>query len=263
MNITVSNIAEAIESFAPSSLQESYDNSGLQIGMPSQKVEAALLCLSVTEDIIDEAVRRDCNLIVSHHPLLFKGLKHITGATSAERIVAKAIRNDIAIYAAHTNLDSTYEGVSYEMAHALSMGEIRPLVPTQADAVTGLGIIGEMPKPVPAQEFLRQLKRVFRVKSLKYSTQTSKIVIRKVALCGGSGASFIQDAIQAGADAYVCGDIKYHDFDSFGPDILLADIGHYESEVASKKILARVIKEKFPNFVVYLAETENNPVGAL
>jgi dinuclear metal center YbgI/SA1388 family protein len=200
---------------------------------------------------------------VSHHPLLFKGLKQITGATSAERIVAKAIRHGLAIYSAHTNLDSAFEGVSYEMAHALSMKNISPLIPTAPGASTGLGIIGEMQKPVPAQEFLRMLKHEFSVKSLRYSIQSPKIVIRKVALCGGSGASFITDAINADADAYVCGDIKYHDFDSYGPDILLADIGHYESEVASKKILARIIKEKFPNFVVYFAETENNPVGAL
>lgn len=263
MNIQIKDIASAMEQFAPLSMQEDYDNSGLQIGSPSANVESVLLCLSVTEDIIKEAARRGCNLIVSHHPLFFKGLKHITGATAVERIAMEALRADIGIYSAHTNLDNAYEGVSYEMAHALGMTDMTPLVPTFPGAETGTGIIGEMSKPVPALEFLRQLQTTFSVKALRYSTTTPKIVIRKVALCGGSGAPFIKDAIAAGADAYVSGDIKYHDFDSYGPEILLADVGHFESEIASKKILARILKNHFPTLPVFPAETECNPVGLL
>jgi dinuclear metal center YbgI/SA1388 family protein len=260
--IKVADIAKVIEDFAPRSLQEDYDNSGLQLGSPEMPVSSALLCLSVTEDIVDEARQRGCNLIVSHHPLFFKSIKRLSDTTSIERIAVKAIKNGIAIYSAHTNLDSTNGGISYEMAHALRMDNVKPLIPNTNDKRCGLGIIGDIPA-MPALEFLRHLKELFNVKNLRYSSRTPKIVIRKVALCGGSGAPFISDAIAANADAYVCGDIKYHDFDAFGPDILLTDIGHFESELASKKIFNRIIKEKFPNFVTYFAETEKNPVGTI
>ncbi len=260
---TVRDIVRSIEEYAPVSLQEKYDNTGLQLGNPDAEVKSVLVCLSVTEDVLAEALRRDCNMILSHHPLLFKGLKCISGRTSCERIVINAIKHDIVLYAAHTNLDFAIDGVSYEMAHQLDLHIDGPFIPTTPGAETGLGIIGNMAEPVPALEFLRMLKTTFSVKSLRYSADTSKIVIRRVALCGGSGSSFINDAIEAGADAYVCGDLKYHDFDSFASQILLADIGHYESEFCSRKILHRIVKTRHPEVTVYMSEADKNPLGVL
>lgn len=257
--IKVKDIAEVIEAFAPKHLQEAYDNAGLQVGDPEMDVTAALLCLDVTEDVVDEAIRRHCNLIVSHHPLLFKGLKEVTGATMTQRIVIRAIRENIAIYSAHTNLDSAWEGVSHEIAHVLGLRNIRVLEPKDAEKVTGLGVIGDV-QPTPKLEFLRNLKEAFKVKCLRYSSQSPQLVVRRVAVCGGSGASLIPDAIAAGADILITGDIKYHDFTSYGLDIILADIGHYESELCTKEIFSRIIREKYPDFVTYFAAAETNPV---
>lgn len=257
--IKVKDIAEAIEDYAPKNLQESYDNSGLQIGDPEMPVNAVLLCLDVTEDILAEARRRQCNMIISHHPLLFSGLKQITDSTPTQRIVKEALLNGIAIYAAHTNLDSTREGVSYEIANSLGVRQTSPLRPN-ADNETGLGIIGDI-KPTPKLEFLRKVKDTLKIEHLRYSAQSPHIVIRKVAICGGAGASMIRDAIEAGADALLTGDLKYYDFTSYGYAILLADIGHYESELCTKKIFSRIIRERFPDCVVYFAESESNPVA--
>lgn len=260
---TVKEIATAIEAAAPLCLQESYDNSGLQIGREGNSVDSVLVCLTPTEAIVNEAIERGCNLIVSHHPLLFRGLKRISDATATERIAVQAIRHNISLYAAHTNLDSTAEGVSADIAQALGMTDVEPLVPTAPGASTGLGTIGEMPAPVPVLEFLRQLQKVFGVKALRYSATTPKIVIRRVAVCGGSGSSFITDAIARGADAYVTGDLGYHDFDSYGSEILLADIGHFESELGARKLLRSILEEAFPYLAVMTADCETNPVKTL
>lgn len=258
--IKVKDIAKAIEEFAPKELQESYDNTGLQIGDPDMSVSAVLLCLDVTEDIMAEARRRKCNTIVSHHPLLFSGLKQITGADPTQRIVAEALRNDIAIYASHTNLDSAFEGVSYELAHMLGMSDVHPLVPNTPGACTGLGVVGCV-SPTPTLEFLRKVKETFNVPHLRYSAVSPQLVVRRVAICGGSGASLIKTAIEAGADVLLTGDLKYHDFTSYGHAMVMADIGHYESELCTKRIFSRIIRQAFPDCVVYFAEAESNPIA--
>lgn len=261
-HITVADIARAIEDFAPRCLQEDYDNAGLQVGRPDMHVTAVLLCLDVTPEIIDEAVRRQCNMIVCHHPLLFRGLKQITGADTTQQMVIEAIRKDIAIYAAHTNLDSACEGVSYEIAHTLQMTDLAPLDPIPDTTGCGLGIIGNI-TPTPTLEFLRSVKKLFGITPLKYSALTPKIVIRRVAVCGGAGASLISKAISLGADTFLTGDLKYHDFTTFGRDILLADIGHFESEFGSRRIFSRVIREAFPDCVICFAEADTNPIASL
>lgn len=255
-------ITDAIESFAPLSLQESYDNCGLQIGDPQGDVSAALLCLDVTEDVMDEAVERGCDLVISHHPLLFRGLKHITGTTPAERIATRAIRDGISIYSAHTNLDSATHGVSDQMARMLSLRSRRPLCPTTPGADTGLGIIGEI-EPTPVLEYLRHVKDTFAVRALRYTEQSPHIVIRRVALCGGAGAEFIGYAIAAGADLYITGDVKYHDFAEHASQILIADIGHWESEACAPAIFARILRESCPDFPTYAARADRNPIGVL
>ena len=261
--IKVKDIAKVIEDFAPLSLQESYDNAGLQVGNRESAVSAVLLCLDVTEETVREAKNRSCNLIVSHHPLIFRGLKNLTGADQTQRIVMDALKEGISIYSAHTNLDSANEGVSYEMAHQLNLKDLQVLVPSERNPEIGLGIVGVYDNPVPQLEFLRKVKDTFAVKALRYSGQTQHLVIRKVALCGGSGGSFISDAFNCGADAYLSGDFKYHDYTTYGLDMLIADIGHHESELCSRRILSRIIREAYPDCVIYFAESENNPIKIL
>ena len=261
--LKVKNICNAIEAYAPLTLQEHYDNAGLQVGDPDSVVSAVLLCLDVTEETVKEAKERRCNLIVSHHPLIFKGLKNLTGADQTQRIVIEALREGIAIYSAHTNLDSTVEGVSYEMAHLLNLKNLEVLVPSEFDKKVGLGIIGYYDNPVPQLEFLRKVKETFSVKALRYSAQTQSLVVKKVALCGGSGSSFIGHALASKADAYLSGDFKYHDYTSYGLDMLIADVGHHESELCSRRILSRIIREAYPDCVTYFAESETNPIKIL
>lgn len=257
--LKVKDIAAAIETFAPTRLQESYDNAGLQVGDPDMRVTGILLCLDVTEGIVAEAMSRRCNMIVSHHPLLFKGLKQITGTTATGRIAITAVKEGLAIYSAHTNLDSAWEGVSYEIAHILGLRDLAVLEPKPGSDREGLGVIGNV-KPTPTLEFLRCIKDSFKVKSLKYSAQSPQFVVRRVAVVGGSGASLIPDAIAAGADLIVTGDVKYHDFTTYGLDIVIADTGHYESEICTKEILSKIIRDAYPDCPVFFSETETNPV---
>jgi dinuclear metal center YbgI/SA1388 family protein len=260
--MTVRDIANVIEEFAPLRLQEDYDNAGLQVGDPEATVNAVMLCLDVTAEVLEEAKRRQCDMIVSHHPLIFRGLKSLTGADETQRIVMGALAAGVAIYAAHTNLDSAWNGVSHEMAHMLGLKNLSVLVPSQPGADTGLGVVGDV-NPTPTLEFLRKVKEKFNVKALRYSTLSSKIVVKRVALCGGSGASFIRDAIAANADIYITGDVKYHEFAGFGDNILIADIGHYESELCSMKIFSRIIRQQYPNLVVYFSEDQKSPIAVM
>ncbi len=260
--VTVADVARVIEDFAPKKLQESYDNAGLQVGDPGMAVTAVLLCLDVTEEILDEAINRQCNMVITHHPLIFHGLKELTGHTAVERIAIKAIRCNVAIYSAHTNLDSAWDGVSHEMAHMLGMRDLRVLEPKGDDESTGLGVVGSI-APTPKLEFLRKVKETFGVKALKYSLQSPQIVVKRVALCGGAGASLITEAIKSGADIIITGDVKYHDFTTYGLDILIADIGHYESELCATSIFSRIIREKYPDMVLYFSEVEMNPIGVI
>ncbi len=260
--ITVGKIADLIESFAPKSLQESYDNAGLQVGDPQMPVTAVMLCLDFTEDILNEAIERGCNMIISHHPLLFRGLKEITGADPIQRMVIKAIQANIALYSAHTNLDSATDGVSFEMSRMLGMTNVGVLQPTAPGANTGLGVIGEI-APTPKMEFLRTVKEIFNVKALRYSEFTPKLVIKRVALCGGAGASLIENAIVQKADAMITGDVKYHDFTGFGHEILIADIGHYESELCACQIFSRIIRDRYEELPIYFASKERNPISVL
>lgn len=260
--VTAADIASTIEKFAPLSLQESYDNAGMQVGNPEMPVSALLLCLDFTEDILQEAIGRGCNMIVSHHPLLFRGLKEITGSNDTQRIVIEAIRNGIALYSAHTNLDSAKNGVSYEMARMLGIHDIQVLCPNTEDPDTGLGVIGNIP-PTPKIEFLRKVKETFNVKAVRYSDRTSKLVVKRVALCGGSGAELIGDALKMNADAIVTGDVKYHEMVNFGQNMLVADIGHFESELCAREIFFRIIRAEYPELPIYFAESEKNPISII
>lgn len=260
--VTVQEICETIEAFAPLSLQEDYDNAGLQVGDRNANVSAVMLCLDVTMEVLAEAEARRCDMVVSHHPLIFRGLKSLTGSDETQRIAIRALKSGVAVYSAHTNLDSVWNGVSHEMAHMLGVKGLEVLVPSAADPKVGLGVVGDV-EPAPKLEFLRRLKDKFGVQALRYSSQSPAIVVKRVALCGGSGASFIRDAIGAGADIYITGDVKYHDFAGYGGEIVIADIGHYESELCSMKIFSRILRQRWPELVVYFSEDQRCPVGVL
>lgn len=260
--MTVGDIADTIEAFAPLRWQESYDNAGLQVGHREAQVAGVMLCLDVTEEILDEAQRRGCDMIVSHHPLIFRGLKSLTGADLTQRLAMRALRDGIAIYSAHTNLDSARGGVSHEMAHILGVAEEKVLSPHSEDPSVGIGVVGEI-TPTPKLEFLRKVKEMFSVRTLRYSSQSPALVIKRVAVVGGSGASLIPEAIAAGADLIVTGDVKYHDFTGYGQDIVIADIGHFESELCSMRIFSRIIRGRYPDATVYFPESQENPIGVM
>ena len=262
----IKDILGALEEFAPLALQDGYDNAGLQIGLAEDaEATGALLCLDVTEDVVDEAVLRGCNLIVSHHPLLFRPLKSITFDDYVGRAIFKAIKNDITVYAAHTNLDSAQDGVAYKMAEKLGLQNIQWL--SEKDTYTrgevtltaGEGIMATLPTSMTKREFMEHVKEVFRLKSLRVNNANPK-TIKRVALCGGSGADLIPQAIEKGADVFITGEIGYHRFFGFEKDILLLEIGHYESEQYTIELLRDVICKVAPTLRVCKAETNINPI---
>lgn len=257
----IAEVTQMIEAVAPLGLQEGWDNCGLQVGDPDGEATGALLCLDVTEAILDEAIAKGLNLIITHHPLIFRGLKSITGRTHIERIVMRAIKNGIAIYSAHTNMDSAWGGVSHLIAKKMGLVEVEVLCP-QADAQSGLGVVGNLPCEEDALHFLTRVKEIFNVGAIRYGGDTSRPV-RRVAICGGAGVEFVGNAIAQGADVYVTGDVKYHDFQGVTDSILIADIGHYESEYYTKEIFSEIITKKIPNFAVQYAELEKNPINYL
>lgn len=357
-------IINIIEDFAPPVLQESYDNAGLTVGDKNIAVTGALICLDVTELVIDEAVKKNCNLIISHHPLIFKGIKSITGRNEVERILVKAIKNDVAIYAAHTNLDNVIDGVNGMIASKLGLKDSKILRPQKemlrklvtfcpvdhADKVrealftagaghignydncsfnltgkgsfrglegsdpyvgklgtihfeeevrietiyplfsesrildamfkahpyeevaydiyplgndyhrVGSGLIGELEEEIDETEFLSQIKTIFDITCIRHSDLTGRRV-KKVAICGGSGAFLIGDALRNEANVFLTGDIKYHDFFLAEGKLLIADVGHYESEQFTKELLYSILIKKIPNFAVLISEVRTNPIN--
>lgn len=256
--MTIADIINAINDYAPLNLQESWDNSGLQVGDPNANCTGVLLCVDVSPAILQEAIARKCNLVVSHHPLIFKGLKHICPTESkVQQSVYAAIKGGITIFSSHTALDSASEGISREMAKMIGANPLHPLQPG-ADAATGLGCIAEFAQPVSCNDFIKILKSAFNINMIRGSWQSR--AIKRIGLCGGSGGEFIPKAIKEGCDAFLTADVRYHDFVDYGEDIFIADIGHFESEECSKQIFYRIISEKFPNFAVYKSEIEKNPI---
>ncbi|MCI1639680.1 MAG: Nif3-like dinuclear metal center hexameric protein [Bacteroidales bacterium] len=254
----VRQIADAIESFAPLSIQEEWDNSGLCIGSPESDVTSVLLGFDCTPALVDEAVRTGADMIVTHHPLIFNSLKKITPEDPTGLAVMKAISAGIAVYAAHTTADKVIGGVSGAMARKLGLENIRILEPESEDS--GLGALGEFPDAVSCREATAIVKNRFGLKLVRTSKPLD-CPIKKVAMCGGSGSSLISSAIDAGAQLYLCGDISYHRF--FTPDnFMLMDIGHFESEKEIVFILFSLLKKKFPNFAVRISENidKSNPV---
>jgi len=258
---TVNDISGIIEAFAPLSYQESYDNAGLIIGTRDAVLTGVLVCLDVTEPVIDEAMDLGFNMIVSHHPLIFKGIKSITGKNHTEKCLVKAIKNDIAIYAGHTNVDAVRHGVNGKMAEKLGLQNCRILSPVSSESGEeyGLGMVGDMPSAESEKDFLKRVKETFHCERLRYSEPTGK-QIRKVALCGGSGSEFIELAKAAGADVFLIGEARFHEFFTQGQNILMIDAGHYETEQFTKEVFFDLISKKIPTFAVQISRVERNPV---
>jgi len=364
--MNVQSICNLIEEVAPLALQESYDNAGLLVGNSQMEVIGVLATIDITEEVIDEAIEKKCNMIISHHPLIFSGLKRLVGHNEVQRCVVKAVKNDIAIYAAHTNLDNVLQGVNGKIADKIGLinrhilqpkpngllklityvprlhsyrvrsamfeagagqignydtcsfnvegtgtfranekaapfvGEINEIhsepetrievvlpeylqfkvleallkshpyevpaydiIPLQnAWNEVGAGIVGELEIEEDELEFLKRIKTVFNCSAIRH-THLLGNKIKRVAVCGGSGSSFLSDAIRSKADVFITGDFKYHEFFDAENRILIADIGHFESEQFTKEIFLEIISEKMTTFAVQISDIKTNPINYL
>lgn len=359
----LSQLTTYLESIAPTAYQEDYDNSGLIVGHPEQEIQQALISLDCTEAVVDEAVRTQCQVIISHHPIVFRGLKRFNSKTYVERVVEKAIRNGIAIYAIHTNLDNVMTGVNAKICETLGLKNCRILAPkpgllkklvtyvplshadtvrealfgagaghignyaecsfnaegygtfkgnddtnpyvgepgirhtenevrietvyptvleskilmalvlahpyeevaydlypiTNPDQQVGSGMIGELETPIDEEAFLFYLKEKMQAHVIRHTEFTGRAV-KKIAVCGGAGSFLLKHAIGAGANAFVTADYKYHDFFDAEGKLMIADIGHFESEQFTQQLLYDIIQKKFSNFAVRLTEVNTNPI---
>ncbi|MCK5823431.1 MAG: Nif3-like dinuclear metal center hexameric protein [Bacteroidales bacterium] len=362
----INDIVSFLETIAPLSFQESYDNSGLIVGDEQQEISSVLITIDTIESVVDEAIEIGANLIVSHHPIVFTALKKITGSNYIERTIIKAIKHNIAIYACHTNLDSVFGGVNSKICEKLELQNYKILSPIQnhlqklvtfvpvdninsvKEAVfnegagcignydnvsfsasgngsfrasekakpfvgevgkihtekelrfetifpkniqnkvisalikahpyeevaydiyslqnryskVGMGMIGELKNEINELDFLNKIKNIFKTGSIRYTNLLSK-KIKKVAVCGGSGSFLLKDAIAQKADVFVSSDFKYHQFFDADNKILIADIGHYESEQFTKDVFYSLLTKKFPNFAFYFSKINSNPINYL
>ena len=256
--MTIKNVSDYLEEIAPLNQAEDFDNVGLLIGNETTEVKGVLVTLDTLEETVDEAIKKKCNLIVSFHPIIFSGLKKINGNSYVEKVVMKAIQNNIAIYAIHTALDNSKVGVSAKMCEVLGLSNNSILLPKDGGA-TGMGMIGNLPKPMKEEDFLTFTKKTFKTNGIRYSNKTGKLV-KKVAVLGGSGSFAITDAIHKKADVYISADFKYHDFFKAEDKILLIDVGHYESEQFTKNLLVDYLTKKFTSFAIILSEKSTNPI---
>ncbi len=359
----VKEIINAIEEYAPLSYQEEYDNSGLQVGSAAMEAKKALICLDITLSVVEEALEHHCNVIISHHPLIFNGIKKISDKNYIEKIITIAIKNDIAIYSAHTHLDNVSNGVNKTLAEVLGLKNYSILKPAAkllrklvtfcpiesvekvrealfaagagkignydccssntltegtfranldanpfvgekgklhleneirietifpyyienqiVDALisahpyeevafdiyplenkftrVGSGMMGELIEEVSGRQLMETIREKLKVPMLRYSGALDKKV-KKIAICGGSGAFLIKDALRRGADVFLSSDIKYHAFGDYSDKLLLIDAGHFETEQFTKHLLCEILNEKFPTFATRISEQDNNLV---
>ena len=250
----------ALERFAPLPLQESWDNAGLQVGLTETEVSGALLCLDVNEKIVDEAIQKGCNLVVSHHPLLFRGLKTISDLTDVQRTVMKAVQKGICVISMHTNMDNAKGGVNYKMAEKLGLHDVQFLAPKTVDGVeSGSGVIGELPEAQAADDFVLAVKKAFGVECAMCN-ELLRRPVRKVALCGGAGDFLLDEALKAGADAFITGEMHYHQYFGYEQQIQICVIGHYQSEQYTAEIFRDIIEKECPGVRTCIAETCTNPI---
>lgn len=247
----IREVIDALESFAPLPLQEEYDNSGLQVGTTESEVSGALLCLDVTMDVVREAAQSGCNLVISHHPLLFRPLRKLTDDCIGS-IVMEAVRNGITLYACHTNLDNAPLGVNMKIAQTIGLEEIKPL-----DAC---GVIGLLPEPVTEQQLLEMIAVKFGVKCIRHNGALGRPV-QSLAVCGGAGAFLIEKAVELKADAFMTGEIGYHRFFGYDGTIKLIETGHFESEQYTVDLIHDILSNEFPSLKIVRTGVATNPVN--
>ena len=258
----IKEVIAALERFAPLPLQEGFDNAGLQLGLTEAwECSGALLCLDVTERIVEEAIQQGCNLIVSHHPLIFHKLSHITGEDFVQRIVMKAIEHHVAIVSMHTNMDNARGGVNFKIAEKMKLRDVDFFVEGKTiDGVDGAsGVIGTLPEPMSASDFIAMLKREFYVDCVQ-ANELLQRPISRVAICGGAGSFLLNDAQKAGADAFVTGEMHYHEFFDHEQKIQICVIGHYQSEQFTGEIFREIIERECPGVRCVMTAISTNPV---
>lgn len=259
--VLIRDVIKVIEEAFPPRYQEDYDNTGLQVGMLIGPCSGVLFCVDVTPEIIAEAEQKGCNLIISHHPLIFNPVKQIASMNRVDISLYKAIKNDIAIYSCHTSVDNAPAiGVSWKMAQMLGLKDIVPLE-TRGEEGIGAGVAGNLPEPLDRNELVALVKMTFGSPVARCSSLTpDRGKMTRIALCGGAGGSLIPKAIEAKAQAFIASDCKHNNFLDYAQSIFLIDIGHFESEECTKQIFYQIIKEKIPNFALYYSELEKNPI---
>lgn len=254
----IRDIVAPIEEFAPLSLQESYDNAGLVVGRLDDELQGGvLLAVDVTEAVIEEAIDKGCGLIITHHPIIFHPLKRFNSASVVERCVEMAIRNNIALYACHTNLDSAPNGMSWRVGEMLGLQGMEVLQPTHEGA--GFGVVGTLPQPTSEEKFLKQVQQTFSVDALRHSALLGREV-RRVAICTGAGASLMAEARASECDIYLTADLKYNDFYTPDSHFVVVDMGHFESEFCAIAILFDILSKIFINFALHKSAQSKNPV---
>ena len=252
----IKQVLSALERFAPLPLQESWDNAGLQLGLTEAEVSGALLCLDVNETIIDEAISKGCNLIVSHHPLLFHGLKQISGADYVRRCVIKAIKHDVVIVSMHTNMDNALGGVNFKIAERLGATVLNG---SAAEKEKTPLVLAELSQPMDVRSFVELIKKQFHCKCVQCNALLERPV-RKVAICGGAGDFLLPDAISQGADAFITGEMHYHQYFGHDQEIQICVIGHYQSEQFTSEIFRDIIQKECPGVRTEITETNTNPI---
>ena len=256
----IKEVLSALERFAPLPLQESWDNAGLQVGLTETEVSGALLCLDVTEQIVDEAVRKGCNLIVSHHPLLFRGLKTISDLTDVQRTVMKAIQQQVCVVSMHTNMDNAKAGVNFKIAEKLGLQQVQFFASKTVDGIeAGSGVVGVLAEPLAADDFVKAVKKAFDVECA-LCNQLLRRPIQKVAICGGAGDFLLDAALAEGADAFITGEMHYHQYFGYEQRIQICVIGHYQSEQFTTEIFRDIILRECSGVKACIAETCTNPI---
>ena len=250
----------ALERFAPLPLQESWDNAGLQVGLTETEVSGALLCLDVNERIVDEAIAKGCNLIVSHHPLLFRGLKTISDLNDVQRTTMRAIQQGIAVVSMHTNIDNAQGGVNFRIAEKLGLENVKFFASKMVDGIeAGSGVVGELSEPQAADDFIIAVKKAFGVECAMCN-ELLRRPIKRVAICGGAGDFLLDEAVKNQADAFITGEMHYHQYFGYEQTIQICVIGHYQSEQYTAEIFKEIIQEECPGVKTFIAETNTNPI---
>ncbi len=257
--IKLKEITDILENWSPLESAEEFDNVGLLVGNAEAIINKAIITIDTTEEVIEEAIGNNCNLIITFHPIIFNGIKKFNNKSYVDRVVSKAIKHNINIYAIHTNLDNNPKGVNFKISQKLSLKNLEFLIPKEGKNL-GMGMIGDLNEELSEIVFLDFLKSKLKTNFIKHS-KFIKRKIKKVAVLGGSGSFAIEDAIYAKVDCFVTSDLKYHDYFKAENKLLLVDVGHYESEQYTKELILEFLNKKIPKFACIISKTNTNPVN--